>query len=335
MNFLTAITLLVSLTQTSPKMNQFDFQLCFYVLFLSLPEPADPKAIIERHKTTFDNRPSVGGFKATSSQSNSRYKWGLGSSETSNEPAASLSLSQPNFSNYNLDYWMQEGTNFQEHRQNGGRTPAIGPLDVDTESDLFKQQSKEMFDNLQYDNLANSHQTKQKQQMLLPLPGIPHGPTKSYFDYPTSFWRSQTDDLASLGLEDIEPRSDNMLNQLSGESLAILGQIKSVNKESCKAKMFNQTIMLPGCEPKVIKNRFCYGRCNSFYVPLDETQNQFRFKTCSACKPIKSAIIEVRLKCLSSELKPTKRKVRVEKIESCRCVAESVTQKQSQFFRNV
>ena len=309
-------------------MHQSDLQICLYVLFLSLPGPADQKSIVERHKNSAGDRPS---FIATRTSSSEPARNNLGSS-SSDTKESSFSFSPLPYDN--IDYWIEERIKLQNSPINGN---PMTTLDVDTESDLFKQQSKEMFENLQYDLIGDTHQQRpqKQQQQLLPLPVIPHGPTKSYFDYPTSFWRSQPDSLASLGLEDIAPRSDNMLNQLSGESLAILGQIKSVNKESCRAKLFNQTIMLPGCESRVIKNRFCYGRCNSFYVPLDETQNQFRFKTCSVCKPIKSSIIEVRLKCLSSELKPTKRKVRVEKIESCRCVAESVSQKHSQLFRNV
>merc|ERR1711972_1072796 len=84
---------------------------------------------------------------------------------------------------------------------------------------------------------------------------------------------------------------------------------------------FNQTISVYGCERKVIKNRFCYGRCNSFYVPLDGSQEQFRFKTCSACKPIRSETLSVTLKCYSPMI--PKRTVLVEKVKSCRCKAET------------
>ena len=194
---------------------------------------------------------------------------------------------------------------------------------VDTSSELFRKQSKTLFDNLQFEDDKNGNDENKKHENrnnkrypMYTNPKDPrnYGTQKSFYDDPSPMGVSENREV-------IESYSENYLNQLSSENLAILGRIKTIDKENCRAKMFNQTVSLPGCEQRVIKNRFCYGRCNSFYVPLDGSQNQLRFKTCSACKPVKSQRIAVSLKCFTSPF--AKRTVIVEKVKTCRCKAET------------
>ena len=214
--------------------------------------------------------------------------------------------------------------NSEKDRQQSANSTMSSEFDgVDTSSKLFKQQSKTLFDSLQLDDSQKFEQNFLNQDIANFYRNRKNNKNNkdqthsevSYYYIPTKADNTQVE------RKTIETYSENFLNQLSSENIAILGRIKTINQEKCRAKLFNQTISVPGCEQRVIRNRFCYGRCNSFYIPLDGSQEQFRFKTCSACKPIKSQKISVSLKCYSPHM--SKRTVLVEKVERCRCKAET------------
>lgn len=60
--------------------------------------------------------------------------------------------------------------------------------------------------------------------------------------------------------------------------------LKTSQKSECNSLAFNYTISEPGCESRVIQNKFCYGQCRSYYVPNGKGLGSPSF-TCSVCRP--------------------------------------------------
>ena len=58
----------------------------------------------------------------------------------------------------------------------------------------------------------------------------------------------------------------------------------------CKGIVKKQPIVTEGCETKYVKNRICYGRCNSIYIPPN-------FKHCKACIPSRWIKKTITFKC--------------------------------------
>ena len=90
---------------------------------------------------------------------------------------------------------------------------------------------------------------------------------------------------------------------------------KEMRKEVCLAKPFNQTINHDNCIPKTIQNNFCYGQCNSLYIP-EVTAGAM--KTCFTCQPSQTIQERIPLQCVVNN-RLEKKFVAVQKIVSCRC----------------
>lgn len=86
------------------------------------------------------------------------------------------------------------------------------------------------------------------------------------------------------------------------------------NQSWCRSALFKERITEPGCEAKLVYNRFCYGQCMSFYVPRYPTEN---FRSCTACVPFLKEKKLIRLKC------PGRKNALLFKeilfVKSCRC----------------
>jgi len=48
--------------------------------------------------------------------------------------------------------------------------------------------------------------------------------------------------------------------------------------EVCSAARLQQTIKIRGCQPRTVVNRYCYGQCNSFFIPRPATTTKRRKK---------------------------------------------------------
>ena len=90
---------------------------------------------------------------------------------------------------------------------------------------------------------------------------------------------------------------------------------KEMRKEVCLAKPFNQTINKANCIPKIIENKFCYGQCNSLYIPEVSIA---AMATCFTCQPSVTIEEQVVLQCVVNNRLQNK-VVSVEKIISCQC----------------
>eukprot|EP00794_Sanderia_malayensis_P017662 gene17662-19421_t len=83
--------------------------------------------------------------------------------------------------------------------------------------------------------------------------------------------------------------------------------------EWCKAKAFNQTVRHNGCFSKRIQNNYCYGQCNSIYIP-----GQKHLEGCNSCMPKSYRWIKVTLYCPFLEKRRKHKKVQI--IHTCNCV---------------
>ncbi|NP_001161561.1 gremlin 1-like protein precursor [Saccoglossus kowalevskii] len=112
---------------------------------------------------------------------------------------------------------------------------------------------------------------------------------------------------------------DDVLTPSSEEAVAITeGQY--LRNDWCKTQPLKQTIYADGCISRTIINRFCYGQCNSFFIPKQELrQHVSAFQSCSFCKPYRFNWITVTLRCPGQ--KPRLQRKRVQRIKECRCMA--------------
>lgn len=139
-------------------------------------------------------------------------------------------------------------------------------------------------------------------------------------------------------------RGDNILK--SSKSALFIAKKELLKQDWCKTEPFEQKIREEGCYSKKITNNFCYGQCNSFYIPKTPKrrrrnhQNQKHdhrskqqqqqqpnsnldsFRSCAYCKPKEYTFITVILKCPS--LVPSYRRKRIQIVKECRCIAQNM-----------
>uniref|UniRef100_A0A673C2Q3 Gremlin-1 n=1 Tax=Sphaeramia orbicularis TaxID=375764 RepID=A0A673C2Q3_9TELE len=73
------------------------------------------------------------------------------------------------------------------------------------------------------------------------------------------------------------------------------------------------------CVSRTIINRFCYGQCNSFYIPRHIRREEGAFQSCSFCKPKRFTTMTFTLNCPDQQ-PPTKKK-RIQRVKQCRCIS--------------
>ncbi|XP_028822809.1 gremlin-1 [Denticeps clupeoides] len=92
-----------------------------------------------------------------------------------------------------------------------------------------------------------------------------------------------------------------------------------LKRDWCKTQPLKQTIHEEGCASRTIINRFCYGQCNSFYIPRHVRREEGAFQSCSFCKPKRFTTMTFTLNCPDQQ-PPTKKK-RVQRVKQCRCIS--------------
>ncbi|XP_030641992.1 gremlin-1 isoform X1 [Chanos chanos] len=92
-----------------------------------------------------------------------------------------------------------------------------------------------------------------------------------------------------------------------------------LKRDWCKTQPLKQTIHEEGCISRTIINRFCYGQCNSFYIPRHVRREEGAFQSCSFCKPKRFTTMTFTLNCPDQQ-PPTKKK-RVQRVKQCRCIS--------------
>lgn len=125
---------------------------------------------------------------------------------------------------------------------------------------------------------------------------------------------------------------------LSSQEALVVTERKYLKSDWCKTQPLRQTVSLEGCVSQTIINHFCYGQCNSFYIPRHLAPGNGRqgrkraaksnhgasFQSCAFCKPHRISTLTVRLHC--PRLQPTYRHRKVQRIKECRCMSVSVNE---------
>ncbi|XP_065153644.1 gremlin-2 [Paramisgurnus dabryanus] len=121
----------------------------------------------------------------------------------------------------------------------------------------------------------------------------------------------------------------------SSREALVVTERKYLKSDWCKTQPLRQTVSLEGCVSRTVINRFCYGQCNSFYIPrhLTSQSSSHRrrktspdhnnsFQSCAFCQPSRITTVTVRLHCPG--LQPPYRQRKVQRIKQCKCVSVNV-----------
>jgi hypothetical protein len=124
----------------------------------------------------------------------------------------------------------------------------------------------------------------------------------------------------------------------SSKNALMITKKEYLKRDWCKTEPLVQRIREDGCLTRTVINRFCYGQCNSFYIPKNPRRRKPRhrasdddeeeedesdapaFKSCAFCKPKKAVWITLTLNCPSQV--PHVRKRRMLRIKQCKCITE-------------
>ncbi|KAK2170721.1 hypothetical protein LSH36_1g22011 [Paralvinella palmiformis] len=109
---------------------------------------------------------------------------------------------------------------------------------------------------------------------------------------------------------------------ISGSRRAyVITKTSYLEQEWCRTAPVKQLIRRRGCLKKTILNRFCYGQCNSFFIPRrrgDDIDGN-AFKSCAFCRPKRTDFIRITLTCPGRSIQRVRKKVEV--IKTCNCMA--------------
>ncbi|KAI4876965.1 hypothetical protein NFI96_013283 [Prochilodus magdalenae] len=143
--------------------------------------------------------------------------------------------------------------------------------------------------------------------------------------------------LTSLSQQPLARRQKGKPDVLtSSREALVVTERKYLKSDWCKTQPLRQTVSLDGCLSRTVVNRFCYGQCNSFYIPRHLTSrsrssghrgrkpddHDASFQSCAFCRPHRITTVTVRLHCPG--LQPPYRHRKVQRVKQCRCVSVSV-----------
>ena len=119
--------------------------------------------------------------------------------------------------------------------------------------------------------------------------------------------------LPQKGLKELVTTSPSKLI-MSGEDY---------RRDRCYKKKFRETLFIDGCNPVFFENNYCYGGCNSIYLP---SYKKSSYKYCTACIPSKFTKRKIIFKCVKNGVEHEQEKT-VTVIEDCKCKNVSCTKK--------
>ena len=126
------------------------------------------------------------------------------------------------------------------------------------------------------------------------------------------------------------------LLQTSPKDALTVTKRRFINQDWCQSNPLIQRVGHDHCLSTTILNRFCYGQCNSFFIPKNQLGGggsgsgssggsttghhppRKAFESCATCRPKKTSRKTVTLKCPG--LQPPIRRKRVQIIHQCRCM---------------
>ncbi|XP_029452819.1 gremlin-2 [Rhinatrema bivittatum] len=122
-----------------------------------------------------------------------------------------------------------------------------------------------------------------------------------------------------------QPQPHQMKEVLaSSQEALVVTERKYLKSDWCKTQPLRQTVSEEGCLSRTIINRFCYGQCNSFYIPRHVKREEEYFQSCAFCMPQKFTSLTVELEC--PELEPPFQLKKIQKVKQCRCMSVNLSQ---------
>nr|KAG5689766.1 hypothetical protein BaRGS_031167 [Batillaria attramentaria] len=122
-----------------------------------------------------------------------------------------------------------------------------------------------------------------------------------------------------------DPRTER--RPIRGSRKAVVVTKKTyLKKEWCKTQPLKQVVRMRGCLRTKILNNFCYGQCNSFFIPKKARKDKKAeaFMSCGFCRPRRFRWILVTLRCPTGKNGMRYKRKRVQYIKKCRCMAQDV-----------
>lgn len=146
-------------------------------------------------------------------------------------------------------------------------------------------------------------------QSALPHPNKPASPNDSDACPPiTGLMSRAAGPVATTTTEDVLESSQEAL---------YVTERRYLRTDWCKTQPLKQTLREEGCLSRTIVNRFCYGQCNSFFIPRHVYQDGSAFQSCSACRPKTFSTVSYTLFCPGQT--PHTRVKKVQRVKQCRC----------------
>ncbi|CAM9825548.1 unnamed protein product [Lampetra fluviatilis] len=110
----------------------------------------------------------------------------------------------------------------------------------------------------------------------------------------------------------------------SSQDALVVTERRYLKSDWCKTQPLRQTVSEEGCNSRTVINRFCYGQCNSFYIPRGAAGplGANAFQSCAFCKPQQVGTLAVALDCPGRQ--PAVTRKLVPRIKRCRCMSVSV-----------
>ncbi|KAI7789887.1 putative gremlin-2-like [Triplophysa rosa] len=105
----------------------------------------------------------------------------------------------------------------------------------------------------------------------------------------------------------------------SSQEALVVTERKYLRRDWCKTQPLRQTVSQEGCKSRTVINRFCYGQCNSFYIPRHVKKEQESFQSCAFCRPHRFTTLTVELDC--PDLQPPLRYRKIQRVKQCRCMS--------------
>uniref|UniRef100_A0A3P8SCY9 Gremlin 1, DAN family BMP antagonist n=1 Tax=Amphiprion percula TaxID=161767 RepID=A0A3P8SCY9_AMPPE len=159
-------------------------------------------------------------------------------------------------------------------------------------------------------------------RLLTPLESTDTGAFQGAFPHPKNYNPNESERCLQPPISGLlsrgtgPPTSNDEVLESSQEALHVTER-RYLRLDWCKTQPLKQTIKEEGCLSRTIINRFCYGQCNSFYIPRHMYQDGNAFQSCSACKPKTFSTVTYTLFCPGQT--PSTRKKRVQRVKQCRC----------------
>ncbi|XP_078672750.1 uncharacterized protein LOC144912003 isoform X2 [Branchiostoma floridae x Branchiostoma belcheri] len=123
--------------------------------------------------------------------------------------------------------------------------------------------------------------------------------------------------------KDMPNESDQQIDEReilkSSRRALVVTERKYLKQDWCKTQPLRQTVRAKGCLSRTIINHFCYGQCNSFYIPKHVRKDAESFQSCAFCKPHRYSMITVTLRC--PNLTPNFKRKRIQRVKKCKCMS--------------